>query len=121
MLVALQRCFGADSLHLVYLNSPFSNFLFLQDLVDDSYHRRAWVDPNDVPSWFVDDEKKHNQANIPMTKAMADELRQQQKEIDLRPIKKVAEAKVRMCCQETENAKFGRLARRCGRSAPSRS
>lgn len=70
----------------------------MQDLIDDSYNRYAWVDPADVPTWFAEDEGKHNKPNLPMTKAQADELRMLQKEIDARPIKKVAEAKVLFLC-----------------------
>lgn len=62
--------------------------------IDDAYNRNAYND-DELPEWFMDDEKKHRQANIPVTKEDMQIYREKMKEIDARPIKKVAEAKAR--------------------------
>lgn len=67
-----------------------------RDLVDSSFHRfanseEAW----DVPEWFLDDERKHRKKPVPVTREMVEEYKQKWKEIDARPIKRVAEAKAR--------------------------
>lgn len=49
----------------------------------------------DVPAWFLDDEGKHRKKPTPVTKEMVEEFKQKWKEIDARPIKRVAEAKAR--------------------------
>jgi hypothetical protein len=35
-------------------------------LVDSSYNRYSWNDPNDLPDWFIEDELKHNKPEIPI-------------------------------------------------------
>ncbi|KAK7889458.1 hypothetical protein WMY93_025018 [Mugilogobius chulae] len=67
-----------------------------RDLVDDSFHRFASSDePWEVPEWFLQDERKHRKKPVPVTKEMVEEYKQKWKEIDARPIKRVAEAKAR--------------------------
>ncbi|XP_041862970.1 pre-rRNA 2'-O-ribose RNA methyltransferase FTSJ3 [Melanotaenia boesemani] len=67
-----------------------------RDLVDSSFHRFASSDePWDVPEWFLDDERKHRKKPLPVTKEMVEEYKQKWKEINARPIKRVAEAKAR--------------------------
>uniref|UniRef100_A0A8C4IWH2 pre-rRNA processing protein FTSJ3 n=1 Tax=Dicentrarchus labrax TaxID=13489 RepID=A0A8C4IWH2_DICLA len=67
-----------------------------RDLVDGSFHRFASSEEQwDVPEWFVDDERKHRKKPVPVTKEMVEEFKQKWKEIDARPIKRVAEAKAR--------------------------
>ncbi len=51
----------------------------------------AW----EVPEWFLDDERKHRKKPVPVTREMVEEYKQKWKEIDARPIKRVAEAKAR--------------------------
>lgn len=52
-------------------------------------------DMTEVPAWFVDDENKHRKRPVPVTREMVDEYKQKWREINARPIKKVAEAKAR--------------------------
>ncbi|XP_014324804.1 pre-rRNA processing protein FTSJ3 [Xiphophorus maculatus] len=67
-----------------------------RDLVDFSFHRFANSDePWEVPEWFLDDERKHRTRPMPVTKEMVEEYKQKWKEINARPIKRVAEAKAR--------------------------
>ncbi|XP_062279436.1 pre-rRNA 2'-O-ribose RNA methyltransferase FTSJ3 [Scomber scombrus] len=67
-----------------------------RDLVDGSFHRFASSEEVwDVPEWFLDDERKHRKKPVPVTKEMVEEYKQKWKEIDARPIKRVAEAKAR--------------------------
>ncbi|XP_035997053.1 pre-rRNA 2'-O-ribose RNA methyltransferase FTSJ3 [Fundulus heteroclitus] len=67
-----------------------------RDLVDNSFHRFASSDePWEVPEWFLDDERKHRNKPVPVTKDMVEEYKQKWKEINARPIKRVAEAKAR--------------------------
>lgn len=67
-----------------------------RDLVDNSFHRFANSDePWEVPEWFLDDERKHRKKPVPVTKDMVEEYKQKWKEINARPIKRVAEAKAR--------------------------
>lgn len=64
------------------------------EIEDEAYHRWTFNDGN-LPQWFVQDEAKHYQRNIPVTKEEAMEYKNRLKEINARPIKKVAEAKAR--------------------------
>ncbi|XP_008291921.1 pre-rRNA 2'-O-ribose RNA methyltransferase FTSJ3 [Stegastes partitus] len=67
-----------------------------RDLVDSSFHRFANSDePWEVPEWFLNDERKHRKKPVPVTKDMVEEYKQKWREIDARPIKRVAEAKAR--------------------------
>uniref|UniRef100_A0A8C3B188 pre-rRNA processing protein FTSJ3 n=1 Tax=Cyclopterus lumpus TaxID=8103 RepID=A0A8C3B188_CYCLU len=67
-----------------------------RDLLDGSFHRFAISEQQwEVPEWFLDDERKHRKKPVPVTKEMVEEYKQKWKEIDARPIKRVAEAKAR--------------------------
>jgi len=67
---------------------------FRRNLIDDSYNRYAFNDV-DLPKWFKDDEEKHNKPQLPITKEIVKELKMKTRELNARPIKKVAEAKAR--------------------------
>ncbi|CAE6437970.1 unnamed protein product [Rhizoctonia solani] len=64
-------------------------------LLNDGFTRYSLNDQNDLPTWFLDDERKHYKPNIPITKEAIAALRAKQRALDARPIKKVAEAKAR--------------------------
>lgn len=66
------------------------------NMINNSYNRYAFHDDMDnLPDWFLEDEKKHYFANLPITKeeVMAEKLALM--EYNARPTKKVAEATAR--------------------------
>ena len=65
-----------------------------QDLIESGYNRWTSDDVN-LPDWFKEDESSYCQKQLPITKDMVDEYRKRLKEINARPIKKIAEAKAR--------------------------
>uniref|UniRef100_A0A8C1D7D0 pre-rRNA processing protein FTSJ3 n=1 Tax=Cyprinus carpio carpio TaxID=630221 RepID=A0A8C1D7D0_CYPCA len=67
-----------------------------RDLIDGSFHRFAnSEDMTEIPAWLVDDEKKHRKRPVPVTKEMVEEYKQKWREINARPVRRVAEAKAR--------------------------
>ena len=65
-----------------------------EDLIESGYNR--WTNNDDnLPDWFVQDEAKHCQKQLPVTKEMVQDFKARLKEINTRPIKKIAEAKAR--------------------------
>lgn len=65
-------------------------------LVDSGFNRHTDVIGGDgLPTWFLDDEQRHFRHNIPITKEAVNAIRDKQRELNARPIKKVAEAKAR--------------------------
>ncbi|KAI9284741.1 Spb1 C-terminal domain-containing protein [Umbelopsis sp. AD052] len=66
-----------------------------QDLIDEGFTKEAFRDKRALPQWFLDDEDRHNQVNIPVTKEAIQAVREKLKALDARPIKKIAEAKAR--------------------------
>jgi AdoMet-dependent rRNA methyltransferase SPB1 len=43
-------------------------------LVDASYNRFTWNDPKDLPTWFLDDEVRHNKPQLPVPTALLDQV-----------------------------------------------
>lgn len=66
-----------------------------KEIVDASYNRYAWNDAADLPSWFVDEEKKHNRPQLPIPKSLELEMRKRFEALTNKPINKVAEARAR--------------------------
>lgn len=66
-----------------------------EEMMDDGYNKRTFDDQGFLPSWFAEDERRHNQPLKPVTKEEMDAERARFKEINARPAKKVAEAKAR--------------------------
>ncbi|RKO92204.1 ribosomal RNA methyltransferase, partial [Blyttiomyces helicus] len=62
---------------------------------DDAYNRYAFMDRDGLPTWFMEDENRHNKPTLPITKEAVTIIRQRQRALDARPIKKIAEAKFR--------------------------
>lgn len=52
-------------------------------------------DPEDLPRWFMEDERKHTQVNIPITKEDVIAEKKRLKLLNAQPPKKVMEAKIR--------------------------
>jgi AdoMet-dependent rRNA methyltransferase SPB1 len=65
------------------------------ELINDGFTRYSLNSKEDLPSWFLDDEARNFIPNIPITKEAVQALRAKQRALDVRPIKKVAEAKAR--------------------------
>lgn len=65
-----------------------------EDLIESGYNR--WTNNDEsLPVWFADEEAKFCKKQLPITKEMVEVYRAKLKEINARPIKKVAEAKAR--------------------------
>ncbi|KAL7068897.1 putative rRNA (uridine-2'-O-)-methyltransferase 3 [Cryptosporidium serpentis] len=68
------------------------------DLIDGSYNRYAFHDPIEdgktlgLPSWFVEDEMKHNKPELPVTKELMAQYKAKIREISRRTIRKEVEA-----------------------------
>ncbi|KAK9102064.1 hypothetical protein Sjap_019318 [Stephania japonica] len=65
-----------------------------EQIQDDAYNKYMFDDEG-LPTWFVEEEKRHRQLMKPITKEEVAAMRAQFKEIDARPAKKVAQAKAR--------------------------
>ncbi|KAK3134806.1 hypothetical protein QOZ80_5BG0410950 [Eleusine coracana subsp. coracana] len=65
-----------------------------EQILDDAYNKNMFDDEG-LPTWFVEDEKRHRQPMKPVTREEVAAMKAMFKEIDARPAKKVAEAKAR--------------------------
>lgn len=67
-----------------------------RDLIDDSFSRYTFnEEEGELPDWFVQEEKQHRIRQLPIDKKEVEHYRKRWREINARPIKKVAEAKAR--------------------------
>ena len=64
-------------------------------MVDASYNRYAWNDPQGMPDWFVDDENKHYRPQLPIPPALLEKMNAKILHLAAKPIAKVAEARAR--------------------------
>ncbi|XP_019493210.1 PREDICTED: pre-rRNA processing protein FTSJ3 [Hipposideros armiger] len=67
-----------------------------RDLIDNSFNRYTFnEEEGELPEWFVQEEKQHRIRQLPIDKKEVAHYRKRWREINARPIKKVAEAKAR--------------------------
>ncbi|KAL8760221.1 MAG: hypothetical protein Q9199_000244 [Rusavskia elegans] len=66
-----------------------------RDLVDDTFNKYAFQDRDGLPEWFLDDEGKHSKPHRPIDAAAAKAIKEKIRALNVRPIKKVREAKER--------------------------
>lgn len=67
-----------------------------RDLIDDSFSRYTFnEEEGELPDWFVQEEKQHRIRQLPIDKKEVEHYWKRWREINARPIKKVAEAKAR--------------------------
>lgn len=65
------------------------------DLIEEGINRYSYRDNDNLPDWFLDDEKRHSKITKPITKEASMAIKQKMRELNARPIKKVLEAKGR--------------------------
>jgi len=65
------------------------------DLLDDNFNKYTLRDTDGLPDWFLDDEGQHSRLQRPITKEAAAAIKEKQRALNARPIKKVREAKGR--------------------------
>uniref|UniRef100_A0A8C3FW37 pre-rRNA processing protein FTSJ3 n=1 Tax=Chrysemys picta bellii TaxID=8478 RepID=A0A8C3FW37_CHRPI len=67
-----------------------------RDLIDNSFNRYAFnEEEGELPEWFQQEEQQHRRKQLPLDRQTVEEYRQRWRQINARPIKKVAEAKAR--------------------------
>lgn len=98
-----QRQYGSD--HEDYDSDDYAKTMALgtmmlrkskaKALVDASYNRFAWNDPEDLPEWFVDDENRHYRPQLPIPPALLEKMKEKMVALSTKPIAKVAEARAR--------------------------
>merc|ERR1719311_269835 len=65
------------------------------DLIDSAFNRWSFDSMDGLPKWFQDEENKFNKPELPVSKELMAQFREKLKEINARPIRKVAEAQGR--------------------------
>lgn len=65
-----------------------------RSIIDQAYNRYAHND-DILPDWFRDEENPHMKPAMPITKEMVQQIKEYERELNARPIKKVMEAKAK--------------------------
>lgn len=65
-----------------------------RDIIDTAFNRYSFNDQN-LPSWFVEEENKHNFRQMPITREEVEVYKERMRALNARPIKKVIEAKAK--------------------------
>lgn len=65
------------------------------DLIDSAFNRWTFDGMDSAPNWFQDEENKFNKPELPVSKELMQQFREKLREINARPIRKVAEAQGR--------------------------
>ncbi|XP_041456373.1 pre-rRNA 2'-O-ribose RNA methyltransferase FTSJ3-like [Lytechinus variegatus] len=66
-----------------------------REIIEHGYHRYSYGDQDRIPDWLRLDETRHCRRNMPVSKELVAEYRARLREVNARPIKKIAEAKAR--------------------------
>lgn len=66
-----------------------------ENILDLSFNKFNNFDYEGLPGWFVEDEKKHQFLNLPITKEEVQEMRDELRTLNEKPVRKVLEAKFR--------------------------
>lgn len=66
-----------------------------QGLIDNGFNKYSFRDRDGLPEWFLDDEGKHSRPQRPIDAAGAAAIKEKLRALNVRPIKKVREAKER--------------------------
>eukprot|EP00548_Thalassiothrix_antarctica_P005091 CAMPEP_0194136772 /NCGR_PEP_ID=MMETSP0152-20130528/6769_1 /TAXON_ID=1049557 /ORGANISM="Thalassiothrix antarctica, Strain L6-D1" /LENGTH=1043 /DNA_ID=CAMNT_0038833567 /DNA_START=175 /DNA_END=3306 /DNA_ORIENTATION=- len=77
-------------------------------LVDASYNRFAWNDPENLPDWFQDDENRYYRPQLPIPQGLIDKIKARQLKLAERPIAKVAEARARKSKRAKDKLRAGK-------------
>ncbi|KAI9687936.1 MAG: AdoMet-dependent rRNA methyltransferase spb1 [Bathelium mastoideum] len=66
-----------------------------EDLFDDNFNKYSLRDVHGLPEWFLDDENRHSRPQRPITASAVLAIKEKQRALNARPIKKVREARER--------------------------